>query len=181
MIANISYLDFALILVPLLFGLLGMWWGLTAAALSLPVRLLLSWWIAVAAVFATTPAVALSSPWIGKGLQAPAALVQVVAATLILLCVFVGALSLLERVRARVLKSASPVSWMGRVGGLIFGIVASGLLLHLLLAVAYLRLEAHSPNPQHHPLWLRQSVSLPAIQGTSAALRFFFLRVHSKP
>lgn len=166
MIGPLSYLDIGLIAISLLSGVLAMYRGLTREVLSI-----LSWLIAAAVVIYFVLYQKPIAEDIANQLGAPVQIAQIGIGALIFLIVLIIVHLITSRISDSVLDSR--VGLVDRMLGFVFGLARG----FVLIVIPFLFYEKLYPNPQSHPAWVQQSVSIGVIRSTGRAFENALLQI----
>src|SRR5262245_56258632 len=146
MIGPLSYLDFALIAVALISGLLAMYRGLSREILSI-----VSWAVAAAAtlyvVLYQKQLAADMAPQIGV----PLPVAQIGMGAVVFLIVLIIVHLITTRISDAIVESR--VGLIDRVLGFMFGVVRG----FILIVIPYMFYESFVPRPEHQWVWVREA------------------------
>ena len=165
MIGPLSFLDVALIAIALLSALLAMYRGLTREILSI-----LSWLIAGAAVLYFVLFQKAFAQDIGEQIGLPTQIAQILIGALIFLIVLVVVHLITSRISDSILDSR--VGMFDRIFGFLFGLVRG----FVLVVIPFLFYEKLYPEPESHPAWIKNSLSLPMIRSTGETFQSILLQ-----
>ncbi|MEM7777089.1 MAG: CvpA family protein [Pseudomonadota bacterium] len=158
MIGPLSYLDFALIAVALLSGILAMYRGLAREVLSI-----LSWLVAGGAVLYFVLYQKQIAEDIANQVGAPVQIAQIAVGAIIFLVVLIIVHLVTSRISDAI--SDSRFGLLDHAFGLLFGLARG----FVLIVIPFLLYEKLYPNPETHPVWVRQAASISAIRSTGQA------------
>ena len=105
MVGPLSYLDMAMVAVPLLLGLLAMWFGAIHAVLSFPVRFVVSCLFATVVTLFLLFNLPTLFDAVGERLGLPKAIAQALAGGLIFITLLAILFLLFSRIRVRILNA----------------------------------------------------------------------------
>ena len=171
MMGPLTYLDAALIAVPLIFGFLAAWRGLTRSVVSLPVRIVLALLVTSAFVILFLGGLAAQ---VAKLISTPAQTSHYYIARVVIgLAFFVIVLVILSRIRSRITRQVGDrrAGPFDRSLAFLFGAGASFGLLLLGITLQYMRYEILIHDPNQRPIWVRTAVMLPLIKRVSESIR----------
>jgi membrane protein required for colicin V production len=160
MIGPLTFLDAGLIAVAIISGLLAMYRGLTRELLSI-----VSWAVAALAVLYFILNHKKFAEDMATQMGAPLAIAQIAIGAIIFLIVLIVVHLLTARLSDAILDSS--VGMVDRILGFVFGIARG----FVLVVIPYMFFEAFFPDQAQHPVWVRDSKSLPYIQSTGNAIR----------
>ena len=166
MIGPLTYLDAALLAVALISGLLAMYRGFTREVLSI-----VSWALAAGAVLYFVLNHKKDAEQLATQLHAPLAVAQVAIGGVIFFVVLIVVHLLTMRLSDSVLDSR--VGMIDRVAGFVFGALRG----FVLIVIPYMFYANVVPETQNQVEWVRESKSLPWIQGTGNTLKSVLIRV----
>jgi membrane protein required for colicin V production len=167
MLGPLTYLDAALVAVALISALLAMYRGFTREVLSI-----ISWVTAAAAVLYFVLYHKGTAEEIARSFApAPVPVIQVVVGGIIFLIVLIVVHLITSRLSDTILDSR--VGMIDRLLGLVFGVVRG----FILVVIPYMFYESFVPDPKQQYPWVRESISLPYIQGTGNTFRDVLVRI----
>jgi membrane protein required for colicin V production len=166
MIGPLTYLDAAVIAIALISGLLAMYRGFTREVLSI-----ISWIAAAAAVLYFVLYHKNIAEQIAQQFHAPPAVAQIVVGGIIFLIVLIIVHLITSRLSDTILDSR--VGMIDRMLGLVFGAVRG----FILIVIPYMFFEHFTPDQNTHPVWVRDSITLPYIQSTGSTFRDVLVRI----
>lgn len=166
MIGGLSYLDFALLAIVGISGLVAMYRGLTREVLSI-----LSWVAAAGACVYFVFKYRAEAQQIAEQFHTPLLVAQVGVGGIIFLVVLIIVHLITSRISDTVLDSR--VGAIDRVLGLGFGLVRG----FVLVVIPYMFYEAFVPEPKQQYPWVRDAVSLPYIKSTGDSFRIILVRL----
>lgn len=161
MLGPITYLDAALIAVCFISGLLAMYRGFAREMLSI-----ISWAVAAAAVLYF---VLFHKPFaqdMAQQMGTQVAVAQIVVGAVIFLIVLIVVHLLTARLSDAILDSR--IGMVDRVLGFLFG-VARGF---ILIVIPYMGYLFFFPDVNTHPVWVRESLSLPYVRAAGDSIRY---------
>ena len=161
-----TYLDAGVLAIALISGLLAMYRGFTREVLSI-----VSWALAAGAVLYFVLNHKKDAEQLATQLHAPLAVAQVAIGGVIFFVVLIVVHLLTMRLSDSVLDSR--VGMIDRVAGFVFGALRG----FVLIVIPYMFYANVVPETQNQVEWVRESKSLPWIQGTGNTLKSVLIRV----